>query len=89
MNTIQSCWEQYLFRVIPTDACKSQIADTKVAFYSGAIAYFSMIESICDLLDGGTSDEGGALMLKTLKDELLAYMHAYEQEAENAKQAQN
>ena len=43
--SLRKLWQSYLTGVINKDACDTQIFETKMAFYGGATALYTMIES--------------------------------------------
>lgn len=54
MNTIQKSWEEYKEKVVPENAGKTQIDETRKAFYAGVLSFINIT---CTIADSYSTDE--------------------------------
>ena len=65
---IEGQWLEYHLRVIPSNASRTQVRETRRAFYAGAEAMFTLVR----LFSEGTKEEGAA-ELDRISDELVEF----------------
>lgn len=63
MNTIQAAWESYKAQVVPKDASKTQVIETRRAFYAGCQTILGITFNIGD---ESISQDAGVQMIETL-----------------------
>ena len=68
MNTAQQAWEDYRAATMPKDAPDVQVAETRQAFYAGALATFQLMIAFSEY-----SEEAAAEMLDTLNEEICVF----------------
>lgn len=72
MRTVKEEWISYL-AVLPPEASKIQIQETRRAFYAGCV---SLLRLLADLEDDELSDDAGAHIIEGLQAELDAFQEA-------------
>jgi hypothetical protein len=71
MNTVKSGWDRFVSLVVPKGSDKQEIANARLAYYSGAAAMFERIETI----SADTPDEDVAVLkLESVREELLRFI---------------
>lgn len=70
MNTIAEKWDGYAADVVPKNAPKVQISETRQAFYAGAAAILGIMAGLGE----NTSEDAGAAILAGLHDEIRMFM---------------
>lgn len=69
MNTIREEWESYQQNVVPKEADLIQVTETRMAFYAGAFAMFTLLDSAAKKL----TPVDASITLDTLKAECLKF----------------
>ena len=69
-NFIESQWENFRKRVIPSDAPVDQLKEMKVAFYAGVILVYHCVEV---LGEAEISEYTAVKVLESLRKEIEAY----------------
>ena len=71
MNTIQAAWQSYQDQVVPKDAPKTQITETRRAFYAGCQTILGITYAIGD---DSISEDAGVQMIETLHQECELFL---------------
>lgn len=75
MKTVQQEWESFAKAIFRgQEISEIQFTETKKAFFAGATAMLSMVQSVGD---DGVTDEDGVAYLDALHDEILAFMQNF------------
>lgn len=69
--TLNDSWQNYKKEVIPSDADKIQIIETRRAFYGGALSVFS---TLTRLTDNNLTEEQASVELSKIEEELKQFV---------------
>lgn len=73
-NLIGLGWEEYRTRVMPPNASRTQVEETRNGFYAGAFHLFTSI--IGNLSDGPNASEADEQMLRDIDSEFKTFIQS-------------
>lgn len=68
-ETLAEIWDSYR-AILPPNASRTQVVETKRAFYAGAAAFFDLMSNAAA---GSPTDEAGAAAIEAIYQEAVAF----------------